>query len=82
MRCHPNPFNPTTRITYVLPTQGRVELSIFDVTGRLVDRPIVDTQPAGEHAIEWDAGDLASGVYFCHLDTRGMTETRKLVLLK
>ena len=65
----PNPFNPTTEITYALPQNGRVSLQIFDALGKQV-RLLVDTaEPAGEYRIRWDGTNeqgftVASGIYF------------------
>jgi hypothetical protein len=78
----PNPFNPTTRISYSLPTASSVILSIYDVAGRLVERLVDHTQPAGEHVVEWNASDMSSGIYFCRIQVGNITETRRLVLIK
>jgi hypothetical protein len=84
---YPNPFNPTTKIAFDLASKGHVELAIYDVTGRklavLVDRVL----EAGRHEALWNgktAGGTtaASGIYFCTLRTAGVSETKKLVLLR
>jgi len=87
----PNPFNPSTTITYALepvPTgQARTTLRVYGVDGRLV-RTLVDrVQDPGRHAVTWDGRDaaglaVASGVYFCELSYGGETEARKITLLK
>jgi glutamine amidotransferase-like uncharacterized protein len=64
---YPNPFNPSTTIAYTLPTEGTVELSVFDVNGRLVKVLRHGVEPAGSHAIRYDAGPLSSGIYFYQL---------------
>ncbi|MEE9269905.1 MAG: PQQ-dependent sugar dehydrogenase [Candidatus Krumholzibacteria bacterium] len=79
---YPNPFNPVTRITYSLPQAGHVRLSVYDVAGRLIDGLVDTVQPVGEHAVVWDAAGLPSGIYFYRLQAGGVTETRKMVLLK
>ena len=79
---YPNPFNPTTRISYALPEAVHVRLSVFDVTGREVDRLVDRMQAAGSHAFEFDAVRLPSGVYFYRLTTGSFTQTRRMVLLR
>ena len=78
----PNPFNPTTQISYSLPEESFVTLSVYDVTGRLVERLVSDLKSHGEHAIEWNAKDLPSGVYFYRIQAGVFQQTRKLILLK
>jgi hypothetical protein len=78
----PNPFNPTTRISYTIPREQPVRISIYDVAGRLIDCLVDAVQPAGDHIICWDAGRNPSGIYFCRLQTAGDIHTRKIILLK
>lgn len=78
----PNPFNPVTRIRYALPEKGFVKLSVYDVSGRLVERLVSEEQPAGEYVIEWNAKRFSSGVYFCRFEVDDFAETRKLIFLK
>ena len=84
---YPNPFNPYTRINFDLPSATRVELNIFDLIGRRVISLVDGEVTAGRHSVEWDGMDsfgnrVASGVYFYRLTAPGITETRKMVLLK
>ena len=78
----PNPFNPITRISYVLPSEGFVTLSVHDVTGKLVTRLVSQTQGAGEYVVEWDAKGQPSGIYFCRIEVGAFVDTRKMILLK
>ena len=78
----PNPFNPATRLTYFLPESGKVRLAVYDVTGRLVSELVNGSVDAGEHVVEWNAKGMASGVYFGRLETAGVVDIRRLVLLK
>jgi hypothetical protein len=84
---HPNPFNPVTTIEYSLSRAGRVRVRVYDAAGHHV-RTLVDRVEAmGEHHVDFDGRDdrgqpLASGVYLYRLDTGGVTQTRKMVLLK
>jgi hypothetical protein len=86
-RNHPNPFNPMTTISYVLPEKSMVDLSIYDVRGALVKTLTRDVQPAGHNEVSWDGLDnhnqpVGSGIYFYKLTVGNQTLTRKMVLLK
>lgn len=84
---YPNPFNPATTLSYVLPESGRVRMTVYDVKGRLV-RTLVDrSETAGPHSVVWDGrgeagGEAGSGVYLVRLDAQGEHQTRKVVFLK
>ena len=79
---YPNPFNPTTTIAFSLPTRSRVELQVIDVLGRSVETRELGQLPAGDHQYEYDASNLASGVYFYRVITDTGNQTRKMVLVK
>jgi hypothetical protein len=84
---HPNPFNPSTTISYRLEREAGVTLSVYDVAGRLVVTLAVGTKPAGVHHDAWDGRDrggrpVASGTYFYRLTAGNQALTRKAVLLK
>ncbi len=83
----PNPFNPTTRISFVLPEASHVHLRIYDVTGREIRTLASGVFAAGEHTAAWDGADndgtrVASGVYFYRLQAGEFTEVKKMVLLR
>lgn len=83
----PNPFNPMTTITFDLATTGRVGLTIFDLSGRLVCVLLDDERPAGRHQARWDgtSGDgrqMASGTYFCRMEAGSFRETRRMTLVR
>ncbi|WP_340102515.1 T9SS type A sorting domain-containing protein [Rhodohalobacter sp. 8-1] len=79
----PNPFNPSTIITYRLPKMSRVRLSVFNVTGRKVARLVEDKIHAkGIYNVNFNAGALASGVYIYRLEAGGVSQTRKLLVIK
>ena len=79
----PNPFNPTTTISYKLLAFSRVDLSIYNLLGQKVATLVSAKQPAGKYEVQWDATGFASGVYLYKLDTdNGFSQTRKLVLLR
>lgn len=79
---YPNPFNPQTTITYTLSRTERVTLRIFDVRGRLIQTLVDGTQPAGPHALSFDAGHLPSGTYYYRLETSDGMRTRPMTLLR
>lgn len=78
----PNPFNPTTQITYNLPAQADVRLDIYDMTGRLVVTLVDGSVHAGSHTVTFDAANLSSGIYIYRLQVGGAVISRKLTLLK
>jgi hypothetical protein len=79
---YPNPFNPTTTLSYSLASGADVTLKVFDVLGREVATLINDHQAAGDYRIAFDASHLASGNYFVVLNASGVTLTRKILLIK
>ena len=78
----PNPFNPTTSITYGIPEDGYVLLRVFDVHGRVVSTLVNEAKEAGTHFVTFDARNLESGVYICELIVAGQMRSRRMVLLK
>jgi len=79
---YPNPFNPATEFSYSLASRGPVELAIYDLRGRLVERVVNETQNAGKYTITWRAENIASGIYYARLSTPGFSGTQKLILVK
>jgi hypothetical protein len=79
---YPNPFNPATTIRYRLDKSQQVRLRLFDLLGRQVALLADGMMPAGEHAVQFEAGQLASGVYIYRLETGSRMLTQKMVLLK
>ena len=79
---YPNPFNPTTTIEFLLPTNDRVELNVFDISGRQVASIINRNMSAGVHKIKFDASNLTSGVYFYQIRTGKLVDTKKMLLIK
>ena len=80
---YPNPFNPSTQIQYELKDGCFTNLSVFDATGRLVATVVHQVQPAGAHAVTFNASGLASGVYFYRLKTStGFVQCQKMLLIK
>jgi hypothetical protein len=78
---YPNPFNESTTISWKLTKDTHVILSVYDYTGREV-RTLVDFEQAkGEHNVNFNASDLPSGTYFYKLNTDGIIETKKMIIL-
>lgn len=78
----PNPFNPTTSISYRLPQSTYVDMKVYDSLGREV-RTLVDSrQRAGDHIVAFNGDDLPSGVYLYRMITDGFTQVKKMLLLK
>ena len=84
VQAHPNPFNPSTVITFTLPEAAAVSLEVFDPAGRRVRtlREAESTLCAGTHSIPFDGRDLPSGMYFYRLRTAEYAADGKLLLAK
>ena len=79
---YPNPFNPVTRIAFELLRASEVELDIFDILGRHVVALVHEPMEAGRHQANFDASELASGIYFYRLKAGDFVQCRKMVVLK
>ncbi|WP_340107081.1 T9SS type A sorting domain-containing protein, partial [Rhodohalobacter sp. 8-1] len=79
---YPNPFNPTTQIEYTLSDIQTVSLKVYDMAGRQVAVLADGLKQAGSHTATFDAGSLASGVYFYRFITNTQVYTRKMTLVK
>ncbi len=79
---YPNPFNNQTTIEFYLSEPGETTLSIFDVTGRLVDTIFKRNIDAGFYKLNWQPQDFSSGIYFYALSNGKLIQTKKMILLK
>ena len=79
---YPNPFNPTTVIAFTLPRQENVKLAVYDILGREVMRLADGAYEAGEHSFQFNASDLASGIYIYTLQTSSNVISKKMMLMK
>ncbi len=86
---YPNPFNPTTKIKFVIPAVEtghapslQTELKVFDLLGREVATLINKTMHAGNYEVEFNGSNLPSGIYICNLQSGSYSESIKMVLLK
>ncbi len=86
----PNPFNPSTTISFALPEPSNVNITIFDITGKAIDHLVLDNLAVGKQSIQWsgDAGSLPSGIYLLKIEVIGIntgkvyTAQNKMHLLK
>ncbi len=79
---YPNPFNPSTTIKYELPNNGFVSLKVYNILGREVASLINKNQNAGAYTINFNASNLASGIYYYRIHAGNYTQTKKMILLK
>jgi hypothetical protein len=79
---YPNPFNPTTTIDYTIGEASFVRLSVFDVTGRPVQRLVEREQSAGTYSVTFTADKIPSGMYIYRLEAGSYAETRTMMLVK
>ncbi len=84
---YPNPFNPETTLSFSIPAEGKVELSIYNIKGQKVKTLLNETMPMGGHKVVWNGKNssnkkVASGVYFSKLTSGGKTQIKKMLLMK
>jgi hypothetical protein len=79
---YPNPYNPTTLITYSIPTSSNVILKVYNVLGKLITTLVNENQGAGIYKVNFDAGSLSNGVYFYKIQAGNYTAVKKMLLLK
>jgi hypothetical protein len=79
---YPNPFNPSTKITYSIPERENVSLKVFDLLGSEVVELVKGEIETGTYDINFNASNLPSGVYFYRLQAGSFVQTRKMILLK
>ncbi len=81
----PNPFNPSTLISYELKSPSSVKLTVFTMTGQLVAKLIDEQQTAGNYTVEFNAmnyPELSTGIYFYKLETQYSQDIKKMILAK
>ena len=83
----PNPFNPTTKIDYSIPVEGKVNIAVYDIAGREVMNLVNAVQPAGFYSVNFNGVNLASGMYFYRINVEGESAknfraTKRMVLIK
>jgi hypothetical protein len=80
--CYPNPFNPVTAISYQLSAVSHVNLSVYDISGRLVTELVNGWRDTGSHEVTLDASSISSGIYIYRLTAADFTASGKMVLMK
>lgn len=79
---YPNPFNPTTVIPFTLEKTGVVNLAVYNILGQRVAILLNEKVSSGRHVVTFNAGHLASGLYFYRLEVQGQVLSRKMILIK
>lgn len=78
----PNPFNPTTEIKFSIPVSGSVKLVVYDINGNEVATLVSGQKQAGNYSVNFDATNIASGIYFYKLTAGSFVDTKKMALVK
>lgn len=79
---YPNPFNASTSLNFDVPTESRVQITIYNVQGQEVARPVDSILPAGSHRVIYSASDLPTGMYLVKMSAADFNAVQKIVLLK
>lgn len=82
LSAYPNPFNPNTYISFIMPKESFVKLKVFDLLGREVAVLINDFKEAGKHQVLFNASHLSSGVYLYRLEAGNKVFTNRITLIK
>jgi len=84
---HPNPFRSETEISFSLPEESQVSLTIYHVSGKQIRTLVDNVVPAGHHFVSWDGrddagADVATGIYFCRMSADGLEVSAKLIRIE
>jgi hypothetical protein len=79
---HPNPFNPSTAISFSLPSNAHVKLVVYDITGQEVATVAKGNYGAGKHTVVFSPKNLPSGIYFYALQAGAERKVRRLMYVK
>jgi hypothetical protein len=79
---YPNPFNPSTSIKYTIPKAGIVTLKVYDVLGKEIALLVNETKQPGVYNVDFNASNLASGIYFYRIDAGDFSSVKKMILVK
>jgi len=79
---YPNPFNPFTNLRFVVSSETKLAIRVYDLLGRLVDTVYDNRINKGEHTVTWNADNKASGIYYCVFQSSQFSKSIKIVLLK
>lgn len=81
-RNYPNPFNPSTHLTFAIARDGFVSVKVYDVLGKEVATLVNEVREAGTYGTTWNAAGFGSGMYFCRMQAGSFTATTKMILMK
>ena len=86
IRAYPNPFNPTTTISFSIPEESKVDIAIYNLKGQKVKQLVSDQLEEGQHSTVWNGEDeaekqVSSGIYFYKLNVNGKTKAVKKCLM-
>lgn len=79
---YPNPFNPSTNIKYAISSQSMVKLAVYDILGRQVMTLVDEFKQPGRYEVSFDAGNMATGIYFYKLEAGEFVDVKKMILMK
>lgn len=79
---YPNPFNPSTTIRFDIPERSFIQLSVFSLSGELVEKLLDRELYPGKYEYTWNASSLASGIYFYRITSGGFNDVKKMILIK
>jgi hypothetical protein len=78
----PNPFNPSTVISYSIPTSSNVIVEVYDMLGKLIKTLVNEKQETGNYKVNFNAGELSSGIYFYKIQASNFVAVKKMILLR
>jgi hypothetical protein len=78
----PNPFNPSTLITYSIPVSSKVIVKVYNISGKLISTLVNENKEAGSYTVNFDAAGLSTGIYFYKIQAGNFAKTMKMLLLK
>ncbi|MBC8184645.1 T9SS type A sorting domain-containing protein [candidate division KSB1 bacterium] len=79
---YPNPFNSSTTICYQLPKPGKVNISIYNVAGQLVETLVDENKNTGYFSVIWQATRIGTGMYFCRIEANDFSDVKKIMVMK
>lgn len=79
---YPNPFNPVTKISFIMPVSEYVRLAIYDITGREIELLESSYLQSGSHNYDWNASKYSSGTYYYRIQSESFEQTKKMMLIK
>ena len=84
---YPNPFNPATKISYQIPTDGLVQLEVYNILGKTLETLVNEEKPAGRFTVTFDGSKYTSGIYFYRINVispngKSFSQTNKMILMK